>query len=307
MKSANESHPYWRSIRRRLGYYKRRLIWLAKWLKTPRAKVCRFRCNVCGRMTSFPVEELSREHWSCVYCGSNVRWRSVIHALSTELFGVSMAISDFPNRPDISGVGLSDWEGYATRLEKKLNYVNTFYHQGPFLDITSVDQSQSGLYNFIISTDVFEHICPPITRAFENARRLLKPGGIMVFTVPYVEGETREHFPETSRFTVQKKGSEWTLLSETNGGKTREYADITFHGGPGATVEFRLFGKEALLRDCRNAGFNPIRIHEEVVQEYGIRWIPYDAEKAPYRPLIYGLDTPPWVLVNGSGSEMEKR
>ncbi|MBZ5489502.1 MAG: class I SAM-dependent methyltransferase [Acidobacteriia bacterium] len=218
-----------------------------------------------------------------------------------------MAIPDFPSRPDLSGVGLSDWEGYASRLEKKLGYTNTFYHQHPFLDITSVDHSQAGLYDFIISTDVFEHICPPISKAFENARRLLKPGGVMIFTVPYVEGETREHFPETSRFSVQKKADKWVLLSETADGRTREFTDITFHGGPGTTVEFRLFGKDDLLRECINAGFNPIRIHEEAIQEYGIRWIPYVAERAPYRPLIFGLDTPPWALVNGSDTAMRKR
>jgi len=82
------------------------------------------------------------------------------------------------------GVGMSDWEGYANRLEKKLSYVNTYYHKAPLLDITAVDPSLSNLYDFIIATEVFEHISPPISRAFENVHRLLKPGGVFIFSVP---------------------------------------------------------------------------------------------------------------------------
>lgn len=220
-----------------------------------------------------------------------------------ELFGKSLAISDFPNRPDLAGIGLSDWEGYADRLAKKLGYKNTFYHQQPLLDITRIDDSQHGIYDFIISTDVFEHICPPISKAFENARYLLKPGGTMILSVPYVEGETREHFPGTHRFSVRQQASTWVLTSESVDGRIKEYTDITFHGGPGTTVEFRLFGKDGLMKDCVNAGFSPVRIHDETVEEFGIRWIPYVADQAPYRPLIYGLDTPPWALVNGDRGE----
>ncbi len=51
-----------------------------------------------------------------------------------------------------------------------------------------------------------------------------------------------------------------------------------------------------MMRDCQSAGFDSVRIHEETVEEFGIYWNPYNAEDAPYRPLIYGLDTPPWAL-----------
>ncbi len=105
-----------------------------------------------------------REPWSCLYCGSNVRWRSIIHALSSELFGESLAIPDFPNRPDLVGLGLSDWEGYAMGLAKKFAYTNSYFHQDPYLDITSIDPSHVGRYDFIISSDVFEHISPQYQR-----------------------------------------------------------------------------------------------------------------------------------------------
>jgi SAM-dependent methyltransferase len=245
----------------------------------------RFRCNICGRKTSFPQEHLLREQWSCVNCGSSVRWRSIIHALSIELFGRSLAICDFPIRKDIRGLGMSDWVTYAKRLEEKFSYTNTFYHMDPFLDITHIDDSQHGLYDFIISSDVFEHICPPVSTAFENARLLLKPGGVLILTVPYVEGETLEHFPDTRSFSVYRKMGQWVLLSKSADGRSMEFTDLTFHGGPGTTLEFRIFGKDSLARDCASAGFRHIRIHDESLEDFGISW-------------LTNSDGAPWALVN---------
>jgi len=242
---------------------------------------------------------MGRESWSCWSCGSTVRWRSVISALSTELFGKSLIIEEFPYRSDLVGIGLSDWDGYANRLVKRLGYTNTFYHQAPLLDITTVEPVQHGQYDFIISSDVFEHICPPISKAFENAFKLLKPGGIVILTVPYLDGETREHFPEVRQFSVEREGKSWILLDKTSDGTNQKFSDLIFHGGPGTVLEFRVFGKESLLQDCNAAGFDSVRVHDETIEEFGIVWNPYIPENAPYRPLIYGLDTPPWVLRKG--------
>jgi SAM-dependent methyltransferase len=231
-----------------------------------------------------------------------VRLRSVIHALSSELFGTSLVISDFPSRPDLVGIGMTDWDGYAIPLTKKLSYTNTYYHQEPFLDITSADPSQYGRYDFVISSDVYEHISPPISKAFENARRLLKPNGVMIFSVPYVEGETKEHFPELHQFCLQKKEDGWVVLNQTSDGRSQEFSDLTFHGGPGTVLEMRLFGKDGLLRNFKEAGFVSAQPYNQDCLKYGIIWLPYIAEKAPYRPLIYGLDTPPWALRSGSAS-----
>ena len=288
------------TVRQRLSYYRRRVVFRKQFGRLPKAKLRTFRCNICGLMTTYPRDKMSREIWSCVYCGSNVRWRSIIHALSTELFGHSMALPDFPSLPEIKGIGLSDWEGYARPLARKLGYTNTFYHKAPLLDITSIEQAEREVYDFIISSDVFEHISQPISRAFENACRLLKPGGFMIFTVPYIAGETKEHFPELTTFTIGKAAEDWVLTGKTCDGRNREFTGLTFHGGPGTTVEFRLFGTDSLSLECARAGFDPVRIHDETVEEFGIYWNAYNPEQAPYRPLIFGLDTPPWTLVKGT-------
>ena len=114
---------------------------------------------------------------------------SVVHALRRS-FGQGMSISEFPIRPDLTGIGLTDC-GYAPRLSSKLAYRNTFYDREPRLDITDPPTDLEGTLDFLISSDVFEHVPPPVERAFEGVFRLLKPGGVFVLTVPYLlQGET---------------------------------------------------------------------------------------------------------------------
>ena len=284
------------SARRRLLSWKRKTEWTWDRLTNSSGSFLAFRCNACGERSSFLRTKLLREPQTCLNCGSGVRQRSIIHALSTELFGASLALPDFPIRKDLVGIGLSDWDGFALGLAEKLSYTNTYYHQEPLLDITKIDPSQSGRYDFIISSEVFEHIAPPVSKAFENARLLLKPGGVMIFTVPYVEGKTKEHFPELHEFSLQRKENRTVLVNRTIDGRTQEYSELTFHGGAGSVIEMRLFGKDDLLRCIQDAGFELVRVYSQENLEHGILWLPYIAEEARYRPLIYGLDSSPWAL-----------
>ena len=176
----------------------------------------------CGAPNVRSVVTLQREESSCDRCGSSLRCRGVIHALSTALFGRSVAIQDFPERPDIVGWGMTDWDGYASRLAEKLSYTNTFYHQEPHLDIMAISDTDNGQLDFLISSDVFEHVTPPVMTAFTNARRLLKPDGIFVLTVPYgLQPETIEHFPNLHEFTIVGKGDDRQLINVTVDGTRR--------------------------------------------------------------------------------------
>src|SRR4029079_4712194 len=99
-------------------------------------------------------------------------------------------------RKDILGIGMSDWSGYANLLRRKFNYENTFYDHSPQLDIMNPIQKYIGKYDFAISSDVFEHILPPLQQGFDNLFRLLKPGGRLIFSVPYTRtAQTVEHYP----------------------------------------------------------------------------------------------------------------
>jgi len=230
-----------------------------------------FRCNICGELAISHMSKLTREQASCQQCGSTLRMRSLIHVLSLALFNASLCLADFPTRKDIKGIGMSDWDGYAIPLAKKLDYTNTYYHQAPYLDITHIDEDQVGTLDFIISTDVYEHITPPVQIAFDNARRLLKPNGVMIFSVPYaVEGETQEHFPDLHEFEFNADQTE--LINTTRAGEQQRFDDLCFHGGPGSTLEMRVFSEADLVRDFHAAGFQHIIFHHQPRFGYGIYW-----------------------------------
>ncbi len=233
-----------------------------------------FRCNVCGDVRDVEVSRLSREVSSCS-CGSTVRMRGVVRVLSLELFGRSMPIAEFPQRKDLEGVGLSDWEGYAQRLARKLTYRNTYLHKEPRLDITAIDGYAPHALDFIISSDVFEHVPPPVGRAFENAHTLLKPGGLLVLTVPY-HGEpgtkTLEHFPELHEFELVTENGRRQLRNTTRDGRREVFDDLCFHGGEGETLEMRVFAEESLREDLARAGFKDVKIHGEPDFAHGIYW-----------------------------------
>ncbi|HKD35855.1 MAG TPA: hypothetical protein VKB78_03615, partial [Pirellulales bacterium] len=71
------------------------------------SELIEFRCNICSANVSTPRSKIRREMRSCSNCGSTLRWRSIVHALSLELFGRSLAIAEFPVRFDLKGVGLT--------------------------------------------------------------------------------------------------------------------------------------------------------------------------------------------------------
>lgn len=232
-----------------------------------------FKCNICGKKNLVRIDELGREIPSCS-CGSTVRLRSIVHLLSSELFGESIALPDFPIRPDLCGWGMSD-AGYATLLSKKMDYVNTFYHQEPRLDITDpLSPEHKGKLDFLISTEVFEHIKLPVSVAFENACQLLKPGGIFVFTTPFtLSSETQEHFPDLYQYEiVRQDDGEWVLRNTTRDGYEQTFKNLIFHGGEGSTLEMRIFSKNGLIEELEGAGFCDIKFHSEPCWEHGIYW-----------------------------------
>ncbi|MDH5288005.1 MAG: methyltransferase domain-containing protein [Betaproteobacteria bacterium] len=248
-------------------------------LRVPALDRCRadtvvtFDCNLCGARNAVAFAQLARETPSCAACASTVRFRSIGHLVARELFGADLALPDLPRRPEVRGLGLSDADAYAKPLADRLGYENTFFHQSPQLDITAIDEARAGRYDFVVASDVFEHVLAPVSRAFVNARRLLKPGGAFILTVPFgTEGPTREHFPELHDWRIEGEGDARVLVNRTADGREQRYADLCFHGGDGSTLEMRLFSRDDLLRELREAGFAHARIAGEACLPFGIVW-----------------------------------
>jgi hypothetical protein len=235
-----------------------------------------FQCNICGQQNhGAPLEHVeNRECQSCVHCRSSLRMRSVMQTLAMELFGKSLVLPEFPLDKTISGLGMSDWEGYARTLARKLNYTNTFYHTEPRLDITNVPEDALGKHRFLISSDVFEHIpIQGLDSAFRNSRRLLREDGVFIFTVPFVKtGDTQEHFPRLNEFRIIETKGKRFLYNKTIDGEEEIFDDLIFHGGEGMTLEMRTFSEPDLRRRLAAAGFASIHVCTEHIPEFGILW-----------------------------------
>jgi SAM-dependent methyltransferase len=272
------------------------------------ASLVSFRCNLCGVNCRVPATAISRETPSCDHCGSTVRSRAMVHLLTLELFGRSIALPDLQERRDIVGIGLSDAECYARPLARKLGYTNTYFRTKPRLDICNVPDDRAALYDFIIASDVFEHVVPPVSRAFANARRLLKPGGVLIFSVPFsLEADTAEHFPDLNDYRLVNAGGRVRLENRCVDGRMQTFDDLVFHRDPvlmspmrlvsratqalafradrGDVLEMRRFSRAGIEREVADAGFVRSRVADEDWIVYGIAWQePFSMPMVAYAP-----------------------
>ncbi|MBL8523957.1 MAG: methyltransferase domain-containing protein [Betaproteobacteria bacterium] len=232
-----------------------------------------FRCNICGAESACMADAITRESGDCIVCDANLRFRSIAAVLSERLFGEVRVLDELAPRRDIVGLGMSDALIYADPLARKFSYINTYYHRSPRLDITDPDPRWRGTNDFVISSDVFEHVGPPVQRAFDNLFALLKPGGVAIFSVPYsLEADSVEHFPRLHQFSLTKSAGQWRLENITAEGEREQFDNLIFHGGPGSTLEMRVFSLEALKRHFHAAGFVDVRVHDKADPAHGIVW-----------------------------------
>lgn len=247
-----------------------------------------YTCNISGK--NFTLEDKEKHREGASVFGLNSRLRAIVYVLTNVLKYDKILNNAIPNK-NIKGIGMSDAPNLDVVLSKKFSYVNTFYHKEPSLDIYN-DEHVSRYHNldFIISSDVFEHISPfpNIQIAFNNLFGMLKTGGHIVFSVPFIYDNYYEHFPSLYKYSIEfdKKLKKYYIKNKTiynneeliydykdmNG----ETKDLCFHGGPGSTLEMRLFSQEVLIKHLENAGFREITFYDPNkiidMQKYGIFW-----------------------------------
>jgi SAM-dependent methyltransferase len=231
-----------------------------------------FVCNVCCVRNKLPAQPFEREARSCSGCGSSVRVRGLLHALSNELLGASLPLPDFPRMRSLRGLGLSDASFYAERLREKLDYRNTFYDREPRFDVVNPPAGDIGQYDFVLASEVLEHVPPPAEHAFECALQLLKPNGVLVFTVPYsVDARTIEHFPNLNQFGLAQVGGRTVLVNRSPEGKLEATDSVVFHVGcAGPAPELREFSESGLRETVNAAGFREFRIYSDDYAPFGI-------------------------------------
>lgn len=234
-----------------------------------------FRCNITGNIFQLEDSEKSRELG--IRFGYNCRFRAICYVFTKLFYGECKIMKHVVPNKNIKGIGMSD-SGWANLFAEKFNYINTFYHMPPYLDIYNT--RHVAMYNhldFIISSDVFEHISPypGIQFAFDNLYMMLRPGGFIIFSVPFVaDGEHKEHYPNLFNYEIKHSNNEYILYNTTKDGNKEEFNNLCFHGGPGDVLEMRIFSKKSLLFHLEQSGFVNIIFNEidEDMNKYGIFW-----------------------------------
>lgn len=233
-----------------------------------------YTCNITGNRFNLDPSEKYRE--GCLRFGYNNRFRAICYIFCKLFYGECKILSNLEPNKKLKGIGMSD-SGWANIFKEKFNYVNTFYHTSPYLNIYNDDhvKNYSDL-DFIISSDVFEHIdpFPSIQHAFNNLYKMLKPGGRLIFSVPYTHGDHKEHFPNLYNYKLINKNGKYILENKTIDNKTEFFDNLCFHGGPGNVLEMRIFSKNSIINFLETSGFIDITFNDitEDMNKYGIFW-----------------------------------
>ena len=217
-------------------------------------------CCVCGTHTRFltsfmystgntPDGRLMpnwREHMQCEHCGLVNRMRAGLHVLHTYAqpeTGSKIYITErltktyqwlaerYPNLQGSEYFGPSHIPGSIVDGIRHEDVMNLSFPDGTF--------------DRILSFDVLEHVPDP-NSAFRALCRVLKPGGVVIFSVPFSSGSATD----IVRATIEEDGA------------VTHYLPAEYHGNPvdpeGGALCYRYFGWE-MLDKLRSVGFRNVR------------------------------------------------
>ncbi|MFV0291864.1 MAG: methyltransferase domain-containing protein [Paracoccus sp. (in: a-proteobacteria)] len=231
-------------------------------------------CPICATLYDLRSDINTRERVMCPSCGASGRSSAIVLHTCRTIYGNPAPLARQDPRKTIRIVGLSDAMVYAKPFAEYFDYTNTYYHKDPILDIRNPAEAYRDSADLIINSEVFEHVIGDTLSALKGALAVLKPGGTMIFSVPFVNiGDGSEHYPGLVDYTPrQLENGTWVADLEYADGRRETDTQAIFHGGPGLTLELRLFNRQRVLDELREAGFTNIRIHDEDLPQSGIQW-----------------------------------
>jgi len=221
-------------------------------------------CNICGGSAGFAIKisedelpRLSDVTWSdalnsrinlrenigCCSCPCNSRHRALMSVFMGTL-NRGTVLSKIPADNGIVIFESSGMASYNNILASKFSYINTSYNKeiiepGTYDTRLYADLQrmpyEDNTFDYIITGDVLEHVRDYMS-AIEECFRVLKPGGFMLFTVPYMHSMGKNHVK------VLPQGDRDVFLEEPE-----------YHGKSRSLV-YRVYGRE-LLDDLERSGF----------------------------------------------------
>ena len=206
------------------------------------------RCTVCGRLTIFFCldKESFRNTMICLFCRSASRNRHVAKAMLGIIGEGCSSIADLPGSAvTIYNTAMDDC--FSRVLRNYNGYFSSYYKDGvaPGTEISPRTSCQNiealtyadNSFDFVITEDVFEHVRHP-EKGFREIRRVLRPGGYHIFTVPF-------HFDRPTLVRVDTTGDEDVHLLPPE-----------YHGDPlrGTILAYRTFGID-MFAQLNDIGF----------------------------------------------------
>jgi len=166
-----------------------------------RTKTMPIKCTVCGSYTMCIVStDNFRENCICKKCFSMNRNRQVAFVLCKAIANNRIkSLNDLSMQQSNLSIYNTETRGalhdYLSKLKGYVcsDYFGSQYKSGDYVNgIMNQDLSalsfQDNSFDYLISTDVFEHIPDPYI-AHQEVYRVLKPGGRHIFTVPFYQTE----------------------------------------------------------------------------------------------------------------------
>jgi len=191
-----------------------------------------------------------REGMSCTLCGNNLRARQLASVVVDRLNGRLVthhsslrALCQDPKAADLRVAEINSLGALHAFLQRlpKLHYSE---FGSPLPEIPSEDLSalsyEDATFDLVLTSDTLEHV-PQLDAALGEIRRVLKPGGLHIFTVPLI-------WDRASRARASKQGEEIV-----------HHHPPSFHGDPASeSADFLVFNEFGwdFLRTVEGAGFD---------------------------------------------------
>ena len=201
-------------------------------------------CNVCGHHGHFLTPDRGREGWHCANCSASARHRLVMYALGKMLALEEQPVYLWPEKKNVKILEPCPGGPQIVFLGEKFDYYAPEFDPEKikrgadprrYSDIQQLAFADE-TFDVVIASEVFEHVRED-HKGFAEVYRTLKPEGVFIMTVPY------DHQRAETLVSVEVRGEEDVYLVPPR-----------YHGGSGATLEYRQYGRDLLGR-LRAVGF----------------------------------------------------